>query len=134
MNSRTAHIIQLPLIQDARGKLSLVEAGEHIPFDIKRVYYLYALAPGATRGGHAHQNLEQLLIPIAGSFDVCLHDGFSEMRMHLCRPDQGLYLPGRVWRHIENFSEGAVCLVLASAAFSEEDYIRDFDQFLKLRQ
>lgn len=119
-------IIELPKIHDTRGNLTFVEGSRHIPFDIKRVYYLYDVPGGADRGGHAHRTLHQLIISMSGSFDVVLSDGERERRYHLNRSYHGLYVCPMMWRTIDNFSSNAVCMVLASNFFSESDYIRDY--------
>ena len=121
-------LIQVPNAHDVRGKLSVIE-GSTIPFEIKRVYYLYDIPMGSVRGGHAHKNLQQLLVALSGSFDVVLKDGISETIVTLDKPNFGLLIPTGIWRELQNFSSGSVCLVLASAEFEEEDYIRDFDDF-----
>jgi hypothetical protein len=123
-------IIELPKIVDTRGNLSFIEGGQHIPFDIKRVYYLYDVPGGADRGSHAHINLHQFIVAMSGSFDVALDDGKKKKRFHLNRSYYGLYVCPMMWRELDNFSSGAVCMVLASAHFSEADYIRDYSQFL----
>ena len=122
-------IINLPKIHDPRGNLTFIEGTNHIPFDIKRVYYLYDVPGGAERGGHAHKNINQIIIAIAGSFDVVINDGSDTQRFHLNRSYFGLYVCPMIWRELDNFSSGSVCLVLASDYFSEADYIRDFTQF-----
>ena len=122
-------IINLPKIHDPRGNLTFIEGTNHIPFDIKRVYYLYDVPGGAERGGHAHKDLHQIIIAIAGSFDVVINDGSDMQRFHLNRSYFGLYVCPMIWRELDNFSSGSVCLVLASDYFSEADYIRDFTQF-----
>jgi hypothetical protein len=119
-------IIELPKISDPRGNLTFVEGGNHIPFDIRRVFYLYDVPGGADRGGHANKEVHQLLIAMSGSFDVIVDDGSERRRHHLNRSYYGLYIPPMVWRELENFSSGSVCLVLASAAFAESDYHRDY--------
>lgn len=123
-------IISLPKIEDPRGNLSVIEK-DIIPFDIKRVYYLYDVPSGAERGGHAHKKLQQFLIALSGSFDVILNDGREIMTIQLNKPNQGLLIESGIWREIKNFSSGSVCLVVASDVFDEEDYIRDFEEFLK---
>ena len=123
-------IIELPKITDPRGNLSFVEGGRHIPFDIQRVYYTYDVPGGAERGGHGHKGLQQLIIAMSGSFDVVLDDGFEKKRFHLNRSYFGLYVCPMIWRELDNFSSGAVCMVLASNLYDEEDYYRDYDQFL----
>ena len=129
MRLKTCKLITLPKIQDPRGNLTFIEGGRHIPFDFRRAYYLYDVPAGAERGGHAHKALHQLMIALAGSFDVVLHDGSREQRIHLNRPFQGLYVCPMIWRSMDNFSSGAVCLVLASDSYDEGDYYRDFNDF-----
>ncbi len=123
-------IIDIPKIENALGNIAVIENGS-IPFDIKRCYYLYDIPSSAKRGGHSHKNLIQILIAISGSFDVVLHDGISSQTVTLNKPDKGLLIKSNIWRELENFSSGAVCLVLASEVFLEADYIRDFNTFLK---
>jgi hypothetical protein len=124
------NIIELPKITDPRGNLTFVEGGNQIPFEIRRVYYLYDVPGGESRGGHAHKKLRQLMIAAAGSFDVVLDDGFSKKTVTLNRGFQGLYIDKFIWRELKNFSTGSVCLVLASERFEEEDYFRDYADFL----
>jgi dTDP-4-dehydrorhamnose 3,5-epimerase-like enzyme len=124
-------IINLPKIQDARGNLTFIEEKSLIPFEIKRVYYLYDVPGGSERGGHAHIALNQLIIALAGSFDVALDDGKTKKTFTLNRPYEGLYICPGVWRELKNFSSGSVCLVLASNFYSEDDYYRDYDQFIR---
>ena len=121
--------INLPVVHDDRGNLSVIEAGRDIPFDIRRVYYLYDVPGGSKRGGHAHKQLQQLLVAMSGSFDVEVTDGSRVIRFHLNRSYFGVYIPPMHWRVLDNFSSGAVCLVLASAPYDEADYYRDFAQF-----
>ena len=123
--------IDFPIIHEPRGNLSFIEGGIHVPFDIKRVYYLYDVPGGAARGGHAHKDLQQVIIALSGSFDVILDDGSSRSKVFLNRSYNGLYLPNMIWRELENFSSGAVCMVLASERYDEEDYIRDHGEFLQ---
>lgn len=123
-------LIDIPIVHDMRGNLSVVEGGELIPFDIKRLYYLYDVPGGATRGGHAHRMLRQLIIAASGSFDVILDNGKERTKYSLNRSYKGLYIPTMTWREIENFSSGAVCMVLASEHYDESDYIYDYDSFL----
>jgi dTDP-4-dehydrorhamnose 3,5-epimerase-like enzyme len=123
-------IIDLPKIADRRGNLTFVEAGRHIPFGIQRVYYLYDVPGGAERGGHAHKALHQLIIAMSGSFDIHLDDGRSKKTVHMNRSYYGLYVCPMIWREIDNFSSGAVCMVLASNFYEESDYYRDYDAFL----
>lgn len=124
-------IVELPQIADARGNLTFVEANDQVPFDIERVYYLYDIPGGAERGGHAHKELQQLIIAMSGSFDVILNDGYSEERIHLNRSYYGLYVGRMVWREMDNFSSGAVCMVLASTRYDESDYYREYEEFLR---
>ncbi|MCK9181510.1 MAG: FdtA/QdtA family cupin domain-containing protein [Fibrobacteraceae bacterium] len=124
-------MINIPIVHDQRGNLSVVEGGEQIPFDIKRLYYLYDVPGGASRGGHAHRKLEQLVIAASGSFDVILDDGKTRTKYTLNRSYHGLFIPTMTWRTIENFSSGAVCMVLASEHYDASDYIYEYDDFLK---
>ncbi len=131
MSIDNCRIIDLPRINDPRGNLTFVEADVHIPFGIKRVYYLYDVPGGAERGGHAHRDLHQLVIAMSGSFDIHLDDGASKKTFHMNRSYFGLYIPTMIWREIDNFSSGAVCMVLASERYSEADYYRDHDEFVQ---
>jgi len=124
-------LIDLPQISDPRGNLTFIEANKHIPFDIRRVYYLYDVPGGAWRGGHAHKELQQVMIAISGSFDVVLDDGDTRERVNLNRSYFGLYIPPMVWREMDNFSSGSVCLVLASTLYDESDYYYDYNTFLE---
>lgn len=123
-------LIQLPKISDPRGNLSIIEGQRNVPFDIKRVYYLYDVPGGSDRGSHAHKALHQFVIAMSGSFDVVLDDGRDKKRFHLNRSYYGLYVCPLMWRYLDNFSSGAVCMVLASSYYDEHDYIRDYDRFL----
>lgn len=123
--------IDLPKIPDVRGNLTFIEGGVHVPFDIKRVYYLYDVPGGSERGGHAHKNLHQFIVAMAGSFDVVLDDGDRQRRFHLNRSYYGLYVCPMMWRVIDNFSSSAVCMVLASEKYDESDYIRDHSTFIQ---
>lgn len=122
-------IIDIPKITDPRGNLAVIE-GNTVPFDIKRVYYLFDVPSSSHRGGHAHKELQQLLVALSGSFDVVLNDGESEQVITLNKPDKGLLIPVRTWRELQNFSSGAVCMVIASHTYDESDYIRDKESFL----
>ena len=122
-------IVDLPRINDPRGNLTFVEGGRHVPFEIKRVYYLYDVPGGAERGGHAHKDLHQLIIAMSGSFDIHLDDGFNKMTVHMNRSYYGLYVCPMIWREIDNFSSGAVCMVMASAYYDELDYYRNYAAF-----
>ncbi|BCS55005.1 FdtA/QdtA family cupin domain-containing protein [Geobacter sp. SVR] len=124
-------IIDLPKIADPRGNLTFVEGTNHIPFDIKRVFYLYDVPGGEMRAGHSNIYSEQFIIAMSGSFDVIVDDGFDKKTFHLNRAYYGLYLPTNVWREIDNFSSGAVCLVLTSTTYSADDYIREYETFLE---
>jgi hypothetical protein len=130
MKLNDCKLIDLPKIADPRGNLTFVEGGRHIPFEIKRVYYLYDVPGGAARGGHAHKALHQLIVAMSGSFDVILDDGYEKKRIHLNRSYIGLYITPMIWREIDNFSSGSVCMVLASNYYEESDYYRDHVDFL----
>ena len=125
-------MIEIPKIIDHRGNLSFIGSGNLIPFDIKNVFYIYDIPSGTQRGGHAHKNLEQILIPLSGSFDVVLKDSKNTNTVHLDRPNRGLYIGPLIWREMKNFSSGSVCLVLASHKYDEDEYLRDFNQFKKV--
>lgn len=131
MSLGECQIVDLPRINDPRGNLTFVEANRHIPFDIRRVYYLYDVPGGAERGGHGHKALHQLIIAMSGSFDIHLDDGFEKKSVHMNRSYYGLYVCPMIWREINNFSSGAVCLVLASNLYDELDYYRDYDEFMR---
>ena len=125
-------IIDIPKIVDpkGRGKLSVVEK-DIIPFSIKRVYYLYDVPSDSYRGGHAHKNLIQFMIPLSGSFEVLLDDGINKKKIMLNKPNKGLLIPQGIWREMDNFSSGAICMVLASENYEESDYFRDYSEFQK---
>lgn len=130
MSIKDCKLIDLPKIADPRGNLTFIEGGRHVPFDIKRVYYLYDVPGGAERGGHAHKELHQLIIAMSGSFDIVLDDGREKQRFHLNRSYYGLYVGPMIWREMDNFSSGAVALVLASNLYDEADYYRNYAEFL----
>lgn len=132
MNLDKVQIVNFPTIADTRGNLSFIEANNHVPFLIKRVYYLYDVPSGATRGGHAHKELEEIIIALSGSFDVVLDDGVETKKFFLNRPFYGLYVPTGLWREIENFSSNSVALALTSDFYTENDYIRDYEVFKKM--
>jgi hypothetical protein len=125
------HLVDLPKITDTRGNLTFIEGATHVPFAIRRVYYLYDVPGGAERGGHAHKEMHQLIIAMSGSFDVILDDGSEKKRFHLNRSYYGLYVCPMIWRELDNFSSGSVCLVLASNLYDEEDYYRNYDTYLE---
>lgn len=129
-NNKGVQIISIPKIEERRGNLSVIE-NDTIPFDIKRVYYLYDVPTGSERGGHAHKNLQQFLVALSGSFDVVLNDGKEEQIITLNKPFEGLLINSGIWRELRNFSSGSICLVVASEVYIEDDYIRDFDEFIK---
>ena len=129
-NNKGVQIISIPKIEERRGNLSVIE-NDTIPFDIKRVYYLYDVPTGSERGGHAHKNLQQFLVALSGSFDVVLNDGKEEQIVTLNKPFEGLLINSGIWRELRNFSSGSICLVVASEVYIEDDYIRDFDEFIK---
>ena len=124
-------LIDLPKITDPRGSLTVIEGGIHIPFDIRRVYYLYDIDGGAERGGHAHKALHQLIVAMSGSFDIHLDDGMSRKTISMNRSYYGLYICPMIWREINNFSSGAVCMALASEFYDEADYYRDYREFIR---
>jgi hypothetical protein len=125
-------LISLPKILDARGNLSFVEAQNHVPFAIKRVYWIYDVPGGETRGGHAFKENHELIIALSGSFDLVLHDGQTETKYSLNRSYYGLYVPSMIWRSMENFSTNSLALVLSSIPYNEADYVRDFKTFKKM--
>jgi dTDP-4-dehydrorhamnose 3,5-epimerase-like enzyme len=131
MKLEDCKIIELPRINDPRGNLTFIEAERHVPFPVRRVYYLYDVPGGATRAGHGHRKLEQVIIAMSGSFDVLLDDGRNRVRHHLNRSYYGLYVAPLMWREIDNFSSGSVCMVLASEYYDEADYFREYEDFLR---
>jgi len=130
MNIDKCQIFDLPRINDPRGNLTFVEANRHVPFEIRRVYYLYDVPGGAERGGHGHKALHQLIIAMSGSFDIHLDDGYAKKTIHMNRSYNGLYVCPMIWREIDNFSSGAVCMVLASDYYDEQDYYREYSAFI----
>jgi dTDP-4-dehydrorhamnose 3,5-epimerase-like enzyme len=122
-------LLELPVVHNPQGNLTFVEGKRHVPFQIERVYYMYDVPGGATRGGHAHRALEQLIVPMSGSFEVVVDDGSERKNITLNRSYVGLYVPPMIWRELVNFSSGSVCMVLASAYYDESDYYRDYDNF-----
>ena len=129
MKVSDCRIIDLPKIFEPRGNLTFIESTRHVQFQIARVYYLYDVPGGAARGGHANKVVQQFLVAVSGSFDVVLDDGRDRARFHLNRPFYGLYVPRMIWRELDNFSSGSVCLALASEYYDESDYFRDFSEF-----
>ncbi len=125
-------LLDIPKITDPRGNLAVIEEGL-LPFHFKRIYYLYDVPSDSKRGGHAHIDLQQFLIALSGSFDVVLDDGNTSKTITLNRPNKGLYIPNGIWREIENFSAGAVCLSVVSDIYKEEDYIRNYQKFLSTK-
>lgn len=128
----TPHLVELPVLRDTRGALTVIEQGI-VPFPVQRVYYIYDVPFGSCRAGHAHRKLEQLLVALCGSFDVTLTDGIWTETFNLHRNCYGLYIPPLYWRRIDNFSSGAVCLAAVSAPYEASDYIRDYSEFTRLR-
>jgi len=132
MDVSQVRIIELPKIADPRGNLTFLEGGRHCPFEIKRIFYLYDVPGGETRAGHANKGLDQLIIAASGSFDVVVDDGRERKRFFLNRSYNGLFVPRMLWRELENFSSGSVCLVLASEFYDAKDYYRDYDEFKRV--
>ena len=130
MHINDCKLVELPKIVDARGNLTFIEGNNHIPFDVKRVFYLYDVPTAADRGAHAHKELHQFLVCLSGSFDVSIDDGSTKDIIHLNRPWKGLHIPPMIWASEINFDPGSICLVLASALYDENDYYRDYSLFL----
>lgn len=128
------HLIELPKINDPRGNLTFIESGMHVPFEVKRNYWIYDVPSGMWRDGHAFKEQQEFIVSLSGSFDVVVNDGKQEQTFHLARPQIGLYVPNLVWRHIDNFSTNSVALVLSSTHYDPEDYIEDFELFKELKR
>ena len=129
MSLDNCRIIELPKIEDPRGNLTFIEGLQHIPFEIRRIFYTYDVPGGSVRGGHAHKTLHQFIVAVSGSFDVTLDDGVNKRTFHLNRSYYGLHVSPMVWGDLDNFSSGSVCMVLASDKYDEADYYRDYEQF-----
>jgi hypothetical protein len=132
MKLANCKLVELPTFTDGRGNLTVIEGDDRLPFDIRRIYYLYEVPDGQVRGAHAHKELRQLLIAMSGSLDIVLDDGTDRRRFTLDRPDRGLLVGSMIWRSLENFSDGAVCCVLASTPYLDSDYIRNYDEFVAM--
>lgn len=133
MINKEMQLLQFPKIPDERGNLSFLESGNHIPFDIKRTYWIYDVPGGETRGSHAFKETQEVIIALSGSYDVVLFDGKQEYKFQLNRSYYGLYVPKMIWRTLENFSTNSLALVISSTAFETQDYIRDFNEFIQLK-
>ncbi|MFZ2446301.1 MAG: FdtA/QdtA family cupin domain-containing protein [Syntrophobacteraceae bacterium] len=131
MSFNACTVLDLPKIMDARGNLTFIEGDNHIPFAIRRVFYLYDVPGGAERAGHALKSCHQFLIAMSGSFDITLYDGKEKQRHHMNRSYYGLHIPPMIWREIDNFSSGSVCLALASECYDPDDYYRDYNEYLR---
>lgn len=129
----SCNVVEMTKIHNRAGNITIVQNGDFLPFDIKRVYYLYDVPGGSERGGHAHKDLHQLIVAASGSFDVILDDGSKKKIVNLNRPNFGLIVVPGIWREIVNFSSGAICLVLASEKYSKADYIHDYEEFKKIK-
>ena len=133
MNTTTVQLINLPKLLDPRGNLSFIEEENHVPFKIERVYWIYDVPGGEVRGGHAFKQQQELIVALSGSFDVVVDDGLQKQKYSLNRSYVGLYIPAGLWRDMENFSTNSVAMVLSSTMYSENDYIRSYDEFLKFK-
>lgn len=134
MHTPQIQLLHFPKILDERGNLSFLESNQHVPFKIKRTYWIYDVPGGEIRGSHAFKTSQEVIIALSGSYDVVLHDGAQEMKFQLNRSYYGLYVPAMTWRTLENFSTNSLALVLASTVFETEEYFRDFDQFLQFKK
>lgn len=132
MDENLVKYIELPTIRDYRGDLTFIEGVKHVPFEIKRVYFLYNVPTGAERGGHAHKDLLQVIFALSGSFKISLDNGKQRQEVWLNNPSKGILLHNNIWREMDSFSQGSVCMVLASQNYDESDYIRNYEDFLKL--
>lgn len=130
MGIENCYLLSLPKITDTRGNLTFIESEKHIPFAIKRTFYIYGVPLGENRAGHAHRNLQEFIIAISGSFDLIINDGYESRHFHLNHPFQGIYITPMIWGDLKNFSSDAVCLVLVSDYYDELNYIRDYKQYL----
>ena len=133
VTSDSVRLIELPKINDPRGNLTFIESGKHLPFEVKRNYWIYDVPSGMWRDGHAFREQEEFIVALSGSFDVVVNDGEKEQKFHLSRPQIGLYVPKMTWRHIDNFSTNSVTLVMSSTAYDSKDYIEDFELFKTLK-
>lgn len=127
-------LVELPKNHFDRGNITAVNEGLEVPFDIQRVYYLYDVPGGESRGGHGHKALQQLIVAASGSFDLIIDDGRIKRTFHLARPNMGVYMPAGIWRELDNFSSGSICLVLASNEYDEQDYIREYSEYLNYKK
>ena len=130
MSLDICNLVQLPKISDPRGNLTFIENSTHIPFEVKRVFYIYDVPTATSRGGHAHRELHQFIVCLSGSLDVLLDDGISHKTIHLNRPWEGLHIPPMIWASEQNFDTGSIYMVLASAPYDEADYYRNYDEFI----
>ena len=133
MEMEGVELIELPKILDERGNLSFFENSNQVPFDIKRTYWIYDVPGGETRGGHAFKESHELIVALSGSFDIVLHDGVREVKYSLNRSYLGLFVPNLIWRQLENFSTNSLALIVSNISYNKQDYIRDFDEFKKIK-